>query len=286
MSAFLDNDAFQFFFTEPQLEAVDGQGNPTAIKHCVEVPCPDQFTELRLNAVGWCAEVGILQEQGWPELVEWFMKTLTVHHFRAISKRTVTDIVAGSGAAKIIPAASQIAAGSSVLNSLALMALNLRLEKGISRTAIIEGIAPNWLHEVIRADLANQAGMLTKAVTDAQIDAWFSARNIRLQFVSDWQAYGTGQPGNLATVEYPDTVDVVLYPAGTWFRAMSNVIELGNLYPKEQLQVNRYTKFFTEDAIAVGKRCNKSILVRIPICASGAIGAQQYINCNTPPATP
>lgn len=275
-------DSFQFFFTEPELEDVDGEGVPTAFKDCVEVPCPDTFTELRLNAVGYCVNAGILQDQGWPELIAWFLQNLTAEHFRAISRRTILDMVAGSGSPIVIAADSQIAAGSALLNSLALMAVNLRLNKGLGRTAVIEGVAPSWLHEVIRADLANQVGVDTKAVTDSQIDAWFSVRNIRLQFVADWQTRDTDKPGNLATLLYPNTVDILLYPAGTWFRAMSNVIELGTMYPKEQLQINRYTRFFTEDAIAVGKRCNTSILVRVPICPSGAIGARQTISCNTP----
>lgn len=272
---------FQFFFTETQLEAVDAQGNPTAIKNCVEIPCPDQFNELRLNAVGYCVEAGILQDQGWPELIEWFMRTLTAEHFRALSRRSITDMVAGSTAVTI-PVNSQIAAGSSLLNSLALMAVNLRLNRGLGRTSTIEGVAPSWMHELVRADLANQEGVDTKNVTDAQIDAWFAARNIALQFVGDWQTRGTGLPGNLATVQYPATVQVLLYPAGTWFRALSNVIELGVQYPKEQLQVNRYTRFFTEDAIAIGKRCNDSLVVTVPTCPSGAIGPRQAIACATP----
>ncbi|TCN51802.1 hypothetical protein EV641_109193 [Rhodococcus sp. SMB37] len=278
-------NSFQFFFTEPELEAVDVDGNPTAVKECVEIPCPDEFEELRLNAVGYCVNAGILQNQGWPELIEWFMRSLTQEHFRALSRRTVNDMVTGSTAITI-PVDAQIAAGSSVLNSLALMATNLRLDRGLGRKATIEGVAPSWLHEVIRADLANQQGTDTKAVTDAQIDGWLAARNIALQFVGDWQTRGVGQPGNLQTVIYPGTVNVLLYPAGTWFRSLSNVIELGVMYPKEQLQVNRYTQFFTEDAIAVGKRCNQSLNVTVPICPSGAIGERQTIACNTPVVTP
>ena len=178
-----------------------------------------------------------------------------------------------------IPADAQIAAGSSLLNSLALMATNLRIKKGLGRTATIEGVAPSWLHEVIRADLANQVGVDTKAITDAQIDGWLSARSISLQYVADWQTRDEGQPGHLETLVYPGTVDVLLYPAGTWFRSMSNVIELGTMYPKEQLKVNRYTRLFTEDAIAVGKRCNDSLVVTVPICPSGAIGPRQAITC-------
>ena len=263
---------FEWFFTEVELEATDVDGNPTAVKTCVEVPCTDEFEEIRLNAVGWCVEAGILQVQGWPELVEWFMRNLTQEHLRALSRRTILDMVAGSSKVTI-PAATTIGAIASVLNSLSLVATNLRLKRGLSRTAIIEGVAPSWFHEVLRADIAMRAGGVEVfTITDAQIDAALSARNIRLQFVGDWQTRAANKPGNLATVEWPETVDVLLYPAGTWFRSMSNVIELGVMYPKEQLQVNRFTRMFTEDAIAVGKRCGESVEVTLTLDVSGATG--------------
>lgn len=270
---------FEWFFCEPELEAVDTDGNPTAIKTCVEVPCPDEFDEIRLCAVGYCVEVGILQEQGWPELVDWFMQSLMQEHFRALSRRSIQDIVTNSDATLVIPDGTTIGTGSAILNSLALMATNLRLDKGLGRTATIEGIAPSWLPEVMRADLAMMQGVDTKNVTDAQITSWLSARNIALQYVGDWQTRDDGMPGNLQTVQWPATVDIVLYPAGTWFRALSPIIEFGAMYPRELLQVNRYTKFFTEDAIAIGKRCNKSIVVTIPICPSGAFGPTQAVDC-------
>jgi len=217
------------------------------------------------------------------------MRSLAQEHLRAISRRTIEDIVKGSGTPLVIDPSLQVSATSSVLNSLALMATNLRLDKGLARNATIEGIAPSWFYEVLRADLAMQefdsggVGETSNlAVSDAEVNAWLSARGIALQFVGDWQTRGAGQPGNLSTVSWPGAVNIVLYPAGTWFRAMSNVIELGVMYPKEQLQVNRYTRFFTEDAIAVGKRCNKSIVVTIPLCVNGGVGARVPITC--PPA--
>jgi hypothetical protein len=270
-------DSFEFFFTEPELQATDVDGNPTAVKHCVEVPCPDEFEELRLNAVGYCVNAGILQKQGWPESIEWFLRSLTQEHLRAMSRRTILDMVAGSES-KVITG-GQVNATSSVLNAIALMATNLRLNRGLGRNATIEGVAPSWLHEVLRADLAMMQGGNSFAVSDAQISDWLTARGIALQFVGDWQTRGAGEPGNLDTLAWPSTVQILLYPAGTWFRSMSNVIELGVLYPKEQLQLNRYTEFFTEDAVAVGKRCNRSLLVDIPICVSGGHGAPVEITC-------
>lgn len=272
---------FEWFFTEPQLEAVDGSGDPTAIKECVEIPCPENFTEIRLNAVGYCVNAGILQTQGWPELIAKFMAEITQEHFRALSRRTINDMVTGSTALSI-PDGTQIGVASSVLNSMALTATNLRLDRGLGRTATIESVAPSFLLEVMRADLAMRDGVDALSITDAQLMAPFSARNIALQLVGDWQTRGAGQPGDTTTTFWPDTVNVLMYPAGTWFRSLSNVIELGVMYPKELLQVNRYTRMFTEDAIAVAKRCGKSLNVEIPICPSGAIGQRQTVVCNSP----
>lgn len=271
-------ESFEFFFTEPELEAVDEGGNPTAVKHCVEVPCPDEFEELRLNAIGYCVEAGILQRQGWPESIEWFLRSLTQEHFRALSRRTIRDMWNGGETVKVFDASLQVGGTSGILNSLALYATNLRLHRGLGRSATIEGVAPSWFHEVLRADIAMMEGLDTKFVTDAQIQSFLTARNLAFQFVGDWQTRASGFPGHLNTLAWPGFVDVMLYPAGTWFRSLSNIIEVGVMYPKEQLQVNRYTEFFTEDAIAVGKRCNVSANLRIPLKVNGVSGGYTVLN--------
>lgn len=271
-------EAFEWFFTEPELQAVDGNGNPTAIKQTVEVPAPSEFKEIRLNAVGYSVTAGILQRQGWPESIEWFLRSLTQEHFRSMSRRTIRDMWNGGNAVKVFDAALQVGGVSGILNALALYATNLRLNKGLGRTASIEGVAPSWFFEALRADLAMLEGKETFAVSDAEIQGWLSARNIVFQFVGDWQTRSLTQPGHLDTLRWPGHVDVMMYPAGTWFRSLSNIIEVGVMYPKDQLQVNRYTEFFTEDAIAVGKRCGQSANLRIPLKVTGGIGAPVTIS--------
>ena len=270
-------ESFEFFFTEPELEAI-----PAPVKECVEIPCPDEFQEIRLSAVGYCVEAGILQTQGWPELIDWFMRSITQEHFRALSRRTILNMVSGSTPISLTTGALGVSAASSVLNTLELMAINLRLNKGYARGYPIEGVAPNWLHALIRADFAQQQGLDIKSVTDAQIDAWFTARGIRFQFVADWQTREAGMPGNLGTLQWPGSVSVLMYPAGTWFRSLSNVIEFGVQYPRELLQLNRYSRFFTEDAYAVAKRCDESLVVTIPTCVNGGYGGPITVTCNTP----
>lgn len=283
MSALLDN---LWHFTEAQLEAVNGQGDPTAVKKLIELPCPDQFLEWRLEAIGWAAKAGILMRQAWPEAIENALEQIQVAHQHRVSALSIGKMVAGSGTPIVVPAGSVLGATSGALNGLALQASNLRYNKGLADDATIEGVAPVWFREVLRADMALREGKDALAVTNAEIDNWLAVREIYLQYVVDWQTRGAGQPGNMATVAYPATVDVMLYPAGTWFRTLNNVITLGVQYPLQQLQLNQYTHVFTEDSFQVGKRCDQSIIVRLPICVSGAIGARQYVACNTPPATP
>lgn len=283
VSALLDN---LWHFTEAELEAVNAQGDPTAVKKLIELPCPDEFIEWRLEAIGWAAKAGILMRQAWPEAIENALQQIQVAHQHRVSQISIGKMVAGSGTPIAVPAGSVLGATSGVLNGLALQASNLRYNKGLADNATIEGVAPVWFREVLRADLALREGKEFLAVTNAEIDNWLAVRDIYLQYVVDWQTRGAGQPGNMATVVYPATVDVMLYPAGTWFRTMNNVITLGVQYPLQQLQLNQYTHVFTEDSLQVGKRCDQSIIVRLPICVSGAIGARQTVACNTPPVTP
>lgn len=266
-------ESFQFFFPEPELEDVDDDGNPTAVKHQVEIPAPTDFEEIRLSAVGYSVKAGILQRQGWPESISYFLQVLAQEHLRAMSRRKVLTMVHAS--TLVSPSSStMMGTTSAILNSLELQAVNQRLHRGLPRNATIEGVAPSWLPAAVRADLSYRQGLDVFNTSDAQVDAWLRARNIMLQYVGDWQTRDTDLPGKLDTLRWPGHVDVMLYPAGTWFQSQANIIELGVQYPMDQVQVNRYTEFFTEDSYAVGKRCGVTEVVRVPIKVDGAIGAR------------
>lgn len=266
-----------FFYTEAQLEAV-----PAPVKPCVEIPCPG-FDEIRKNASGLCITVGLLQDKAWPELTRKYLAEAVKAHMHDLHMRTIAAMVAASGAAVVIPAASTIGAAGSLLASLAWQAVDIRARERLGRTARIEGVAPWWALTVAQSDLAYQEGRDLKDVTEADVDRWLSVRNISIQWVSDWQFRAAGQPGDPAAVPTtnPATVDVLLYPAGAFFRHVDNVIEVGNLYDKAQLQANTKTALFTEDEFAVGKRCRISRLVTVPVCVSGAVGGREFVTCNT-----
>lgn len=268
-------------FTESQLQAVDSGGDPAAVKPIIELPCPDEFLEWRLEAIGWAAKAGILQRQAWPEAIENALQQIQVAHQYRVSQLTIGKMVAGSGAAKVFPTDQVIGATSGALNALAWNAQNLRIDKGLPDTATIEAVGPSWAREIFRADLAMRDGKDALAVTNAEIDSWFTARGIYVQYVRAWQAGGAGEPGDLDNQLYPESVDFLMYPAGTWFRQLQNVITIGVQYPLELLQLNQYSHIFTEDSFQVGKRCNESILVTVPLCVNGAVGARESIVCGS-----
>src|SRR5690606_4088160 len=145
---------------------------------------------------------------------------------------------------------------TSVLHAVELVALGYRQQHRMAFGATLEGIAPFWLRAALRADLANRTGVDTLAVSDAQIDAHFAARGIRLQFVYNWQpltiAAGTGTgPGGEGTgfgiaTDYPATVSLLLYPAGTFVRGHGDIISLETVYDSTLLSTNMYTALFAE----------------------------------------
>ncbi|RJO72981.1 hypothetical protein D5S18_22160 [Nocardia panacis] len=255
-----------FRYTEAELMT-----NPT--KPCIEIPCTE-FKEIRAEAIGLCVTAGILQRRGFPELIARFMQETMKAHAIKLSLWTIQDMVAGSTAITV-PATAGIGGAGAILNGLALRATLIRQKERFAHNAPIQGVAPTWLLKAAAADMALQQGVDVKGVTDAMVDGWLAARNIRIQWVGHWQ----GLPD--AATHWPSAAQVLLYPAGAWFRHLANVIEVGTLYDKAQLQANRYTEIFTEDEYLVDNRCRVSEVVTVPVCVSGAVGQRISITCPT-----
>ncbi|AQT78319.1 hypothetical protein B1R94_02310 [Mycolicibacterium litorale] len=273
-----------FHFTETELEADSGSPNytPTAIKSYVEIPCPPEMVEYRLEAIGWAVKSGILQKRAWPELVKKFLDEFMVAHEYRVSALTVTKILAQSSAAKVVPNDVVLGATTSILNGLHMRARNLQIK---TRKMVIEGIAPLWFRDVLRADLAGRDDIAGLSVTDADVDRWLADRGIYLQYEGAWQSLTSGKPGHEDTSWWPGSVDVVLYPAGTFWRSRQNVLNLGVQFPMDLVQQNRQMEGFVEDEFQVGKRCYPSHLIRIPLCVNSAVGAREVIDCTTEYAT-
>src|SRR5690606_42038195 len=86
-------------------------------------------------------------------------------------------------------------AGPRICHAAALRGADCRARCGMAMEDTLEIVIPAGVREVIRADLAWKAGVDLTEVTNAEIDGKFTVRNVRPQWVDDWQVRGASQIG-------------------------------------------------------------------------------------------
>lgn len=286
-------DIVGFHYTEAQDIAgqygvdANGNGNNTAgSKPCYKIECPE-FEEFRLELDGLCITAGLLQQKGYPEVIARTVRGALIAHDHRLARRTLDAIEAGStavtmpmdalGADGTTPAAAGAAAP--LLAAIELQVEHVRYTQRISRSATMEAVFPFWVRGAIRADLSRRNGVELLSVTDAQINAWFSARGIAPQFVYNWQDINTIAAASFTG--WPSQVRFLLYPAGSWVRGSSDVITVDTLVDSNLLGTNDFTALFTEEGWAVIPMGHDSRVVTVPICADGATAAGIEIACNS-----
>jgi hypothetical protein len=243
-------------FVQTEAEAIAGD-----CKDCCTVSCPS-FDEVRLDAIGLCVKSPILTEHAYPELVQRFTEGALVAHQHKVNKYIIDSMVLAAGTA--ITGVDGGAIGISMEN-LVLAAIGMRYSYRLSQTAPIEVVAPYWLKELIRSDFAIANDRKLGGVSDAELNAWFTDRNLSVQWVYDFQDPTVSG----CTVTIPSEVSLLLYPAGTWTKGSANVINLDAVYDSPNLEANQYTALFVEEGILAVQRCTHTCHIKLPVCVSG-----------------
>lgn len=241
----------------------EAQAIAATVKTCFTITCPT-FTDTRLDAIGLCIKVGLLQNAAWPELTRRVVAGTLIAQQHKVAADLIAGMVTGSGA---VTTADVGSVTGNVLDSAGLVATTIRQEYRLGLNETLEVVAPEWLREAIRADLAMRTGVDLLAVSDAQIESYFAARKTRVQWVYNWQQLVDGEEG------YPATVKMLVYPAGTWVKGTTDVISLDAVYDAASLSTNDYTGLFVEEGILLTKTCFKSKVVTMNLSAAGVTGA-------------
>lgn len=300
---------FNYVQSQPSYATLDAATNFTILteaqviadtaKNCAEIPCPT-FTDTRLDVAVTCITGSFLQSAGYPEMVEtWVDGTLT-NHAHKINENIIGRIVTQAGAANVIPAQGVVtgagAAGlgadasavASVLSAVDLAATDMRYRERMSFNHTFEVILPQWVLVQFRADIIRKNGWnsANASLADAEIVRWFATRNIRPQFVYDWQdAYSglaTGPGDADVLLALPSTVNFLIYPAGAVVLARQDVVTLSNVYDAANLAQNLYTRLFTEEGFNLLFPCGAVRQYTAQVCPSGATGYQAYTACVAP----
>lgn len=224
------------------------------------------FTEERLDAVGVMMEAGLLLRQGWPEVIARYSSLLLTAHQYKLAQKKIAGIIGFTGAAKA--AGPGFGNAMDILHILELVATGERQRTFMSPKQTLEALIPHWVKNVVRVDLANRNGVEFKDVTDAEIDRWFTARNIKVQWITAWQNIAI-DPTKKIALKYPDTVEVIMYPAGTYVVGAAPVITLDTVYDSVNLKKNDYVELFVEQGILVTNPCAEGVHISLPLYANG-----------------
>lgn len=246
-----------------------------AEKVCVEIPCPP-FVDVRMDVAYMCITGSLLQNRGYPEIVTRFSQGAMVALAHKINESKIARIVAASGGPTTIPTiVGSDDAVSQLLSAIELAIEDIKYRNRMARSATLEVVLPAWVIAPLRAALARRRGVAMFDVSDTEILAAFATRKAVPRFVYDWQdAFSglSGGPGGASRLtEFPDTVQFLVYPAGTWVGMVRDVINLDTVYDNALLTTNQYTALFTEDGFNVLQMCVDSRLYQVGIDPAGIV---------------
>jgi hypothetical protein len=278
-----DIDGIVWTWTEADdIEAVD---SASIFKPCVRVECPT-FVDRRADCYGFCVTAGNLVDYAYPELISNWLRLVMAIRARATNARIIDIMLNGGGSGDAITPSIAVnhagllgATTSALLSSIELSAIDYREKYSMCAEAVLEVVLPRWANAVIRADLANRDGINVFGVTDAMIADWFDVRNVRVQFVGDWQVRAAGDPGAATpATNWPTTMDYMIFAPGTFVRGNSMSLDLGVVRDSVLNATNDHTAAWTEDCFAILKPGHESRVVTVDICGSGEIGSRS-ITC-------
>jgi hypothetical protein len=266
-----NGDSVPWLWTEDD-DIAAATGSPT--KPCVRVPCPD-FDEERLELYGLCLTAGNLANDAYPEATQHMIRLLMAAHDHAMNARLISLMVAASSAVtSITGGANTDAAAPRIYNAVGLAATDYRERFGMCLDDVLEVVLPAWVREFIRGDLAWKAGVELQAVPNSEIDSYFAARNVRVQWVDDWQVRGSSQFGNAtAMTAWPTTVDFLIYAAGTFIHGNGMSLDLGVVRDSVLNETNDHTALWSEEAHLIARVGHESRQYRVGFNVNGSTSA-------------
>lgn len=268
------NSAIGQVLTEAQVQAATA-------KTCIEVDCPS-FTEVRLDVNPLCITGNLLSLAGYPEYVERFIRESIAANLHKINLNLLTRAVTASTAVNTTALATgpnnDLSSTSNFLEFVSLYAVWLRDRYRTVQNQVIEVVAPYWLFQHLYTDLARRTG-IDLLTSEQRINAAFAERNIRVQWVYDWQPMAATAG---AAVPRPLTAQVLVYIPGTFVKLTAPVINLGTIHSAAQLATNQYTALFVEEGFNLIERCFESLVLTINTCPSGTTGAAN-VTCDVTP---
>lgn len=241
-------------FVQTEAEAEAGTAKPI-----FDIECPD-WDEVRMDAAGYAIRAGLLTSTTYPELLRRYLALGLIVHARrmnALTIQRISTLIGAATTAASIGSATAYSATSDLLSYIELKATQVREQYSMPLNATVEGVFPLWITAIIRADLSrrNGGGRDLLSVTDQEITTWFSQRKIKANFVRDYQSINasavTTLGGTAGWTRWPNRAEFMLYPAGSYVRLATPVIDLDTVYDVDNLTQNQFMAAFFEEGFGI-----------------------------------
>ncbi|MET7720677.1 major capsid protein [Streptomyces mirabilis] len=254
-------------------EADDIAGNT---KPCFRIPCPDPV-EVRCDAVGVCLEAGILTQRHFPELIAWYLRNAMVAH--EIRLRQVLFAKALATATPVTVPQS-MGALSAVFAAVALQSADMIERHSLCDSTALEVVFPWWSRNLFLADLARRNGCCPSEVSSQDVQDLFSPLGVRIQWARGLApAVPTDIGAATPAVDWPTTLNFLIYPAGSLVIGRGEDVNLGVIHDSTKFSTNDYTALFAEECVALVDRSVDTRVVTVPVCPTGETGGQTVLAC-------
>lgn len=255
--------------------------NPTSptTKPCLRVDCGGDTT-VAIDAIYRCLEFGNFNARTWPERVDRIMSLAAAAHARFAETRLLTRIGALS---KQVSYGPVLGTGRDVLTGLDLAASGLRSRERTAENFPLRFMAPFWLRAQIRSDLARElpgAAQERLALADAQIDQFFSVRNINVTWFLDGETGQVfGAQGNGTLVPWPATVVTYLYPEGKFLFLDGGELNFGLVRDSTTNATNDFQMAVETFENVASYGAGDALRLSFAVCPDGSTAGTRDLDC-------
>lgn len=214
--------------------------NPTSPtkKPSLKVSCAQELTATT-DAVTLSLIFGNFMSRAFPELVQRHNQLALIQHAR-FAERTLLNKISAASTAVTTP--SVLGTARDLLLSIAQASAAYRNRHRIPRPVKLRAIMPEWVRDVVREDIATNLNVGTTdiAISDAQVDSWFSSRGLTVTWHID-DTFANQAAGALNA--FPTSIKWWLFTEGTFLFLDGGTLDLGVVRDSDLIDTNDYRTF-------------------------------------------
>ncbi len=259
--------------------AISGAGVGPTTKPALEITCGTEM-EVLVEAIPQILNVGNMRARFNPEVLTQALTYLGMAHSVTAEVELLRQMRAF---AKHVSGVQKFGIARDVLTTLDLITAYTRDRYRLPDSTMLRVVLKRWVRSAIRADLAKAAfpfeddTAASLAVTDAQIDAWFAARNVVATWALDddtgtqnFAAQGAGTASvPVALNGWPATTRMLIFPEGTYQFLDGGQLDLG-VTRDSTLNAQNKMQLFAETFEAVAPRGFEALDFTAAFVSNGA----------------